>query len=259
MNPASRVSAIVESFLPIAAGETQILGWNRWLEQGGAPARDENVMRAIQAVRKELRSLESKLKQLDIPESLYKGTVKGIFDAFQTTYLHQAWGNVNSGVTSAAVRANLAWMSWVLSKFDENDIDADALSALLEAISDQEALLANSDLPDGLRDLLENQVDELRIALMLYRVNGVQPIVDAINKQSGEMRNAPEELVTAVASAGPEAKGAVNKGMELISKAAKVAESGSKIVKFGKDLYELGISGYAAFGQFLLPGPPAGN
>lgn len=259
MNPASRISAVVEAFLPLAQGDPQIRGWNLWLQSVGFQPGDEHVMSALQAVRKELRSLEGKLRQLNVPEQLYRRPIDGITDAFQLAHLHQIWGNVQAKVTAAEVRANLAWMSWVLSKFDENDIDADALAALVQAISDQETLLREADLPDGLRDLLESQIEELRIALMLYRLNGVQPIVDAVNKQVGEMTNAPEELVTAVAQAGPEAQKAVSKGMDLISKAAKVAESGSKIVKFGKDLYELGVSGYAAFGQFLLQGPPAGN
>ena len=197
MNPASRISAVVDIFCSVAQNAHQVNGWTTWLEKSGAPVRDDSVMLALQAVRKELRILHAKMKLVGVPENLYQRSLAGITEAFQTVYLHQAWGNVQAKVTAADVRANLAWMSWVLSRFDENDIDADALNALLEAISDQESLLENSELPDGLRELLESQVEELRVALMLYRVNGVQPIVDAVNKQSGEMRNAPAELVTA--------------------------------------------------------------
>lgn len=259
MNPASRISAVVEAFLPLSHGEAQVSGWHRWLSSVGVDVSDDSVILALRAIRKELRTLETKLKLLEVPEPLYARTLTGLNDVFQTTHLHQGWGSVHAKVTSAEVRANLAWMGWTLSKFDENDIDADALAALIQAIADQEDLLRNADLPDGLRDLLESQIEELRIALMLYRLNGVQPIVDAVNKQVGEMTNAPEELVTAVAQAGPEAQKAVSKGMDLISKAAKVAETGSKIVKFGKDLYELGASGYAAFGQLFLQGPTTGG
>lgn len=259
MNPASRISAVVDVFCSVSHNEHQLKGWTNWLEKSGAPLRDDSVMLALQAVRKELRTLDAKLKQLGVPEILYKRSVAGIAEAFQTVYLHQGWGNVHAKVTAADVRANLAWMSWVLEKFDENDIDADAMASLVEAISEQEALVQSKALPDGLRELLEGQIEELRIALMLYRLNGVQPIVDAVNKHSGEMRNAPEELVREVAKAGPAAQEAVSKSMSLISKAAKVADSGSKIVKFGKEIYELGVSGYAVFGQAFLPGPASGN
>jgi hypothetical protein len=259
MNPASRINAVVDAFLPLSHGDAQVTGWNRWLATINATVSDDSVLLALRAVRKELRTLEAKLIQLGVPETLYRKSLNGLTNAFQTQNLHQGWGNVHAKVTAAEVRSNLAWMAWALNRFDENDIDEEILASLIQSISDQEALLRSAEFPHGLKDLLESQIDELRIALMLYRVNGVQPIVDAVNKQSGEMRNAPEELVTAVAQAGPEAQEAVSKGMNLISKAAKVAESGSKIVKFGKDLYELGVSGYAAFGQLLLQGPPAGN
>lgn len=255
MNPASRISAVVDAFLPLAHGDAQVSGWHRWLSTVNATRSEDSVLLALRAVRKELRTLEAKLKQLGVPETLYRKSLNGLTEAFQTPHLHQGWGNVHAKVTAAEVRSNLAWMAWVLNRFDENDIDEEALATLVQAIADQETMLQGTDLPEELRDLLEGQIEELRVALMLYRVNGVQPIVDAVNKQSGEMRNAPEELVTAVAQAGPEAQGAVDKGMALISKAAKVAESGSKIVKFGKDVYELGSAGYAMFGQFLLSGP----
>lgn len=256
MNPASRLTAVIEAFLPIAHGDPQLSGWHRWLSTVGAPVSDDSVMLALRSVRKELRTLEAKLKQLGVPEPLYRKALNGLNEAFQTSHLHAGWGNVHAKVTAADVRANFAWMAWILSRFDENDIDEDVLTTLVQAIADQEALLQSTELPDALREMLEGQIEELRIALMLYRVNGVQPIVDAVNKQSGEMRNAPAELVAEVDSAGAEAQGAVAKGMDLISKAARVADSGSKIVKFGKDVYELGVSGYSMFGQFLLPGPP---
>lgn len=251
MNPASRVSTVVETFCSLPHNAAQIKGWNMWLESSGTASKDETVMLALQAVRRELRTLDTKLKQLNVPESLYRGTIIGITDAFQTAYLHQQWAAVHAKVTAAEVRSNLAWMTWALSRLDENEVDPDVMASLVQAILDQESLLQSAELPAGLRELLEGQVEELRIALMLYRLNGVQPIVDAVNKQSGEMRNAPEELVAEVANAGPEVQSAVAKGMDLISKAAKVADSGSKIVKFGKEIYELGMSGYTLLGQAI--------
>ncbi|GKS99217.1 hypothetical protein AVKW3434_07535 [Acidovorax sp. SUPP3434] len=259
MNPASRINAVTEAFLPLAHGEQQVVGWNKWLSSNGASVSEDTVMLALRGIRKEIKILESRLKNLGVPEELFKDTLHGLNQAFQSAYLHRHWGDIHSKVTAADVRANLAWMGWVLNKLDENDIDESAMTALLQAIAEQDAFLKENELPDGLRELLESQIEELRIALMLYRVNGVQPIVDAVNKQSGEMRNASKELVAETTAAGPEAQGAVTRGMELISKAAKVADSGLKVVKFGKELYELGASGYAMFGQLLLSSPASGS
>lgn len=256
MNPATRILAVIETFLPLAHSNPQVEGWNIWLKGTGAEVRDENVMRAVGAIRRETRLLERKMVELQVPASLYTGVINGLTDAFRTAFLYQQWGNIHAKVTAAEVRASLAWMSWVLGKFDEKEVDTEVMARLVQALEDQETLLKGTSLPADLRELLEGQVEELRIALMLYQLNGVQPIVDAVNKQSGEMRNASEVLVAETTAAGPEAQGAVTRGMELISKAAKVADSGSKVVKFGKELYELGANSYAMFGQFLLSGPP---
>ncbi|MFS4517656.1 hypothetical protein [Delftia tsuruhatensis] len=255
MNSATRVKYIASHFSALPHDNPQIDGWKAFLNlpaNTGADQVEESVIHALRALGTELRSIEAKAKSVGVPDDCYKHILAGISKSLSTKFLHLPWKNSHGGVSPPEVRMCLSWLSWALSQFSEEAIDENELIDLLGAISEQEKLLSSTQMPSGLRELLEGQLVELRAAIAMYQINGSKPIVDAVNKQCGEMRNASPDLVQEVANGSEEAKTALAKGMELISKSAKIAESGSKIFKFGKDVYELGSAGWRMFGQNVL-------
>ena len=106
-------------------------------------------------------------------------------------------------------------------------------------------------LPSGLREMLERQTAALRRALHLYKIQGAAPLRKVVSDFVGEFQTASSELVAAVEAGEPKAKQVLKQGMALIGKAAEVADKGSKVVKFGKEVYELGTSTWTSF-QGLL-------
>ena len=255
MNSATRVKAIVSHFCALKHDSQQIEGWKTYLniQPGATQAQiEEAVIIALRALGAELRNLEAKARYLDVPEDCYKGVVAGLYKSLSTKYVHLPWSQSQGGVVPPEVRMCLSWMSWALSNYSEEQMSQDDMVDLLTAISEQEELLINTKIPMGLRELLESQLNELKTALILYQINGAKPIVDAVNKQCGEMRNAAPDLVKEVEGSSEEVKSVLAKGMELISKAAKAAENGSKIFKFGQEVYQLGSAGWQTFGKGLL-------
>lgn len=251
MNSASRLNNIVQFFNSVAKNEAMLTAWQRFLGLNISGS-EEEVLIATQAVLAEIRIAQAKLKQIGVPEELFNETVTTLRAAFSPTQLAASWSNHSEVVTKRSVQLALQWASWSLKKFNENDIPEESIRSLQEGLDAQEAMLRDTELPDSLREMLERQVAELKVALVLYKINGVKPLVDMVNKQSGEMRHASVEMVQEVTSGPPETKSAVQKGMELIGLAAKTADSGSKIINFGKSVYELGLNALH-FGQNHLP------
>ena len=70
----------------------------------------------------------------------------------------------------------LQWAAWALSQFDENEIADEAMESLRTSLAAQEKLLQETDLPAGLREMLERQTAGLRRALHLYKIQGVAPV-----------------------------------------------------------------------------------
>jgi hypothetical protein len=142
-----------------------------------------------------------------------------------------------------AVPLELQWASWALSRFDENDISEESILALQESLAAQEAMLKETSLPESLREMLERQVADLKTALLLYEVSGTKPLIDAVNRQYGEIRQSFAEIVEFAESGPPEADTLMRKALKLLGEAANVANQGSKVIKFGKDICELGAPG----------------
>ena len=145
----------------------------------------------------------------------------------------------------------LQWASWALSQFDENEIDDEAMESLQASLAEQEKLLQEINLPAGLREMLERQTAALRRALHLYKIQGVAPLRKVVTDSVGELTTASSELVASVETGEPKVKQVLKQGMALIGKVAEVADKGSKAIKFGKEVYELGTGAWTSF-KWLL-------
>ena len=145
----------------------------------------------------------------------------------------------------------LQWAAWALSQFDENDIDDEAMKFLRVSLAEQEKCLQETNLPAGLREMLERQTAGLRRALHLYKIQGISPVQKVVSDSIGELATASQDLVDQVESSSPAVKQVFEQGKKMIGKAAEFADKGSKVVKFSKEIYGLGMNGWH-FGQQLI-------
>ena len=72
---------------------------------------------------------------------------------------------------------------------------------------------------------------------------------------SANPNGASPDLVSEVEAGSSAVKQVFERGKKMIGKAAEFADKGSKIVKFSKEVYELGMNGWQ-FGQQLLSSLP---
>ena len=205
----------------------------------------------IQAVLAEIRAMEAKLKEIGAPATLYTDCVAQLRTGFSPTQLAAAWSSHREQMIKRATPLALQWAAWALSQFDENEIDEEAMESLRTSLAEQEKLLQETNLPSGLREMLERQTTALRRALHLYKIQGVAPLRKVVSDSVGELQTASTELVATVEKGGPKAKQVLKQGMVLIGKVAEVADKGSKVIKFGKEVYELGNNAWP-FVQGLL-------
>lgn len=249
MNPASRLLRVVTFFGSTQNGEIIGTAWRNYLEK---PLADEDeLLDVTRAVLAEVRLLERRLQELGVPLPLFVDALTSLKSAFSPTQLSHPWHVHQERMSQRAIALSLSWADWALTRLNEPEVAEEVITALKKTIDDLEAHVASVEIPAGLRDLLERQVAELRIALSLYKVRGVGPVVDAVNRQVSELRNVSEELVHEVEAAGPAARSVVERMKRAVSEAAKFAECGSKSIKFAKEVHELGTTAWH-LGQQLL-------
>ncbi len=252
MNPASRLCDLFESFNSANPNETIKEAWERYMGSKQAPLSEDEVLDVIQAVLAEIRTMEAKLKEINVPANVYAQCVDQLRAGFSPTQLSTRWSAHREAMLKRATPLALEWASWALSRFDENEIDDEDMESLRTSLADQEKLLRETNLPTGLRQMLERQTAALRRALHLYKIQGVEPLRKAVSDSVGELRTASTELVATVNAGDSSTKEAHKNGLALLGKFAEVTDKGSKVMKFAKDTYELGTSAWSSI-QGLLP------
>lgn len=251
MNSASRLHTIIQFFNSADANASIKTAWEKYLDPASIPLTEEDVLIVIQAVLAEIRTMEVKLRSIGVPDNLFHDCVSQLRTGFSPTQLGAPWKSHQEQMLRRATPLALQWAAWALSQFDENEIDEEVIKSLRDSLEAQEKLLQETVLPVGLREMLERQTAGLRRALQLYRIQGIGPAQKVVSDSIGELATASQDLVTEVETSPPAVKQAFEQGKKMIGKAAEFADKGSKVIKFGKEVYELGIAGLQ-LGQSLL-------
>jgi hypothetical protein len=251
MNPASRLNDLVEFFNSANPNGAIKEAWEKYMGSATMPLTEDEVLDVIQAVLAEIRAMEAKLKEIRVPATLYADCVTQLRAGFSPTQLGSAWIHHREQMLKRATPLALEWAAWALSQFDEIKIDEESMESLRTSLAAQEKLLQETNLPAGLREMLERQTAALRRALHLYKIQGVAPLRKVVSDSVGEMRTVSPEFVAEVEAGEPKAKQVLKQGMTLIGKVAEVADKGSKVVKFGKEVYEIGSSAWPFVKELL--------
>lgn len=256
MNPASRLNDLVQFFHSADPNAAIKTAWEKYMGSASTPLTEDEVLDVIQAVLAEIRAMEAKLKEIGAPAHLYTDCVNQLRAGFSPTQLAGTWSNHREQMVKRATPLALQWAAWALSRFDENKIDDEAMASLRTSLAEQEKLLQETNLPAGLREMLERQTNRLRQALHLYKIQGIAPVQKVVSDSIGELATASPDLVAEVEASSPAVKQVFEQGKKMIGKAAEFADKGSKVVKFSKELYELGMNGWH-LGQQLLSSVPS--
>lgn len=253
MNPAQRLLELIDFFTTTATDKSMQEVWARYINAEATTASEEDVLACVQIALAEVRNMEGQLDAMRVPVQLLNSCADRLREAFSPKRLDTNWRSQHApAIQNASVRVVLQWASWALQEHNENAIDPETWGALAQALKSQEDLLqSTTDIPLGIRALLERQVIELRRAMALYKLQGVAPIQAAVNHAVGELRTATSELVSELESSPEPVKSLFQKGKELVGQAAELSDKGSKVVKFGKEIYSLGATAWA-IGKPLL-------
>lgn len=251
MNPAARLNELVQFFHSVDPNAAIKSAWEKYMGSATTPLTEDEILDVIQAVLAEIRAMESKLKEIGVPANLYTECITQLRAGFSPTQLTAAWQSHRDQMLKRATPLALQWAAWALSRFDENEIAEESMESLRTSLAEQEKLLQETDLPAGLREMLERQTVGLRRALHLYKIQGIAPVQKVVSDSIGELATASQELVAEVEANSFAVKQVFEQGKKMIGKAAEFADKGSKIAKFSKEIYELGINGWH-FGQQLI-------
>jgi hypothetical protein len=240
MNPASRLALLRAHFSGLPHNKPMMVGWHQFLEiDPASPTSDEDAYAGITTALAEVRHVQTRLRRLGAPDDLFSHCAQVLRQTFSPSVALQPFSGLREQFLGRDIGLALSWAAWSLEDSDDPEMDTAAFQFLVQLVQEQEARLADPNISTAMREMLEHHVRQLRAALRMYKIEGPKAIQQVVTEAYGELHTATAEMVKEAEST-PESRSALQKGLELIGKAAKAADSASKIKKFTEDFYELG-------------------
>lgn len=234
MNIAGRLLSIYERLMSHQLGNDALMlkVWAKVFEVSEEESNLEDaVVTCLQATRSEMELLRSRLSSMDVAEDLMRPGMARLRNYTSAANINVNWGGFRDEAIRPENRLFFMWADWALRDESEDDLSAEDLASLKDEIDSLELALRASDMSPYLRAFVQRQVDVIRMALRVYRVQGVKPIEDALKQVAGAYTVDRARVEAEHAKASNSAKGIVERAVTLIKKTSEVADSVSKIEK----------------------------
>jgi len=240
MNPASRLAQLHAHFSVHGKAQSMMNGWLQYLEiDVSSPTSEEDAFAGMTSALAEIRRVQERLQRLGAPTELFARCAEVLRQTLSPSTANAQFSGLRDQFLAREIGLALAWAAWALRELDDPEMDAEAFRSLVLLVQEQEERLASPKISNAMREMLESHVRQLRAALRLYKIEGPNAIHQVVREAYGELHTATADMVDQ-AEATPESRSALQKGLELLGKAAKAADAASKVKKFGEDFYELG-------------------
>ncbi|RRD67118.1 hypothetical protein EII19_07165 [Comamonadaceae bacterium OH2310_COT-174] len=251
MNTAGRLLSIYDSLVR-KGHNTDVEMVKLWAEvfelQPDGPHLEDDVVTCLQAMRSEMELLRSKLQVIGVDENLMHPGFARFRDISSPAYLKSPWRGLRAEATKPENRLPFAWANWVLRDESEEDMPAEDLAELRSELDSLETSLQNTEMTPYLRSFIQRQLDAIRSALKVYRVQGVKPLEEALHQVAGAYTVEKSRVEAEHARASEPTKNLFARAGAVIKKTAEVADNLDKIRKAGEGAYTLA----ASVGSLLL-------
>lgn len=259
MNTAGRLLAIVDTLNFKVHRDTpdpMVKVWATVFELDAAdPEIEDSVVMCLQAMREELDLLSAKLTAREVPSDGFGWPIKRLRDVASTVHLNSNWYALRDEILKPDTRMSFMWANWVLRDEDEAPMPSEELASLRGELDALEQSLREADMTPYLRGFIQRQIDAIRTALKLYRVQGVKPIEEALHQVAGAYTVEKSRVEAEHAQASEPTKNLFARAGAVIKKTAEVADNLDKIRKAGEGAYTLAASVgplLLTYGQNLL-------
>ena len=225
MNPASRLTQLHVHFSSLGNAELLMTGWLQYLEiDPVSPTSEEDAFAGMTAALTEIRRVQERLHRLQAPPDLFARCADVLRHTLSPSTAKAQFVGLRDQFLAREIGLTLEWAAWALRELDDPEMDVEAFRSLVQLVKEQEERLAIPQISNAMREMLESHVRQLRAALRLYKIAGPNAIHQVVKEAYGELHTATAEMVIQ-AEATLESRSALQKGLELLGKAAKAAPS----------------------------------
>lgn len=234
INSASRIHAL----LSIAVSQPNKAIWGVWADVFGVKGANDTetaelVLERLHWLHIELQILQAQAQRASLSSHLYEGALSRIRSALSPVILGSSWEGIRGNLTPEVLLA-VAFLNEVLP--DEESAISDAeLQKISDMAQDLAAALAQSELPEALRRLMEHHLQLIGKALAQYKIHGARALREAGRTALGEIVELKD---TVEASKQSEEMSRLGKLWKHVNTAADTALKAEKLAQLGNRAWE---------------------
>ncbi|MEZ5444578.1 MAG: hypothetical protein R3F45_02190 [Gammaproteobacteria bacterium] len=181
-------------------------------------------------VEREIQAIAKQLGERDLSPELYSKLVERLRSSIQPSFLNGPWSNVISQIKPETLTA-LAFCAEILDD-EEVAIDAEELGEIERRVSELEALVEHSNVPESIVLLVRHHIGLIRRGLAWYPICGAKALRESAHIASGELLEAQE---TVRENSGTETVTKLRELWRVVNATTDVALKGDKLVAlFGR-------------------------
>ncbi|KAA3642014.1 MAG: hypothetical protein DWQ07_25810 [Chloroflexi bacterium] len=140
-----------------------------------------DIIHLVKEVKEDIRSLE------DLNQDLYLAHINKIEEGLSKTHYFGQWSTFKQYIDEPTM-IGLAFVADTLSnRIGEKVIPHEDLDELLKEVNTLLESVINADLPDSLRDLIVTGLEDIRRAILTYKLKGAKGLNEALEKSLGSL------------------------------------------------------------------------
>ncbi|BDT65950.1 hypothetical protein os1_01010 [Comamonadaceae bacterium OS-1] len=237
MNQAQRLLNLFVSLTGRGADQPMTQVWSAVFELNPqSQSIEDDVMVCLLALRSEIDSVSNKLISHDVNTELMEPGFSRFKATASPQYINQNWDGLRGNIQAPECRLSFLWAAWALREEDDDDIQAQDKAAIEDALIVLEKALAESNISPYLKSFVQRQVTAIRNALRIAKVQGAEPLREAMRKFAGDLKVEDTKFKAAISESPEEAKITLKAMAEVIEKAAKICDGANKVWSFTQSI-----------------------
>ncbi|WP_316884059.1 hypothetical protein [Ralstonia flatus] len=206
------------------------------VDEVAQPLGERRIASRLEAINRELDSMNEALSNMDVPEHLYGPTIRVLMEAASATTLRVNWsGNIREEHVLC-----LGWAQHVLP-CESEVIEAAAIAEMLATVQALKQQINDAEFPGPLKSFLDKHLRIIEAALDDYSISGAIPLADAIDGLLAETIGRKTAIGEAYQSSSSQQKSALQRFADFAKSAEQIVKTAEVVGKYSMLAWDKGV------------------
>jgi hypothetical protein len=223
--------------------------WAQVFDVPSGPAREDQVISCLQALRGELLGAKAWLESRGAKGRVLEPLFERLLAAASPGRIHNNWNEYRGNVIAPEVLTGLEWLAWAMP--EDGEVSDAELQEILQSIEALEQSASADGVAPSLRKVALDSATLLRNALRAHGIRGAAAFDEALTQAAGNVALQIQVIKVEGENGTTESKSTYQRLKSTLGRAYTAARNAKEGIETGKALLEHGADAVDAFTKLL--------